>query len=51
MHDNMYIQTVAKAFSRSGEREAFISGTFVRLNVLNYKRAEQSDQLIEKSFR
>ena len=43
MHDNTPIQTVAKDFSRSREREHSISGTFVRLNVLDYKRAEQSD--------
>ena len=34
---------VAKDFSRSRERETSISGTFVRLNVVDYKRAEQSD--------
>ena len=44
MHDNMHVQTVAKNFSRSREREPSISGTFVRLNMLNYKRAAQSDQ-------
>ena len=44
MHDNMHTQTVAKDFSKSREREPSISGTFVRLNVLDYKRAEQSDQ-------
>ena len=43
MHDNTHIQTVARDFLRSREREPFISGTFVRLNVLDYKRAEQSD--------
>ena len=42
MHDNTYIQTVAKDFSRSRERQPSISGTFVRLNTLDYKR-EQSD--------
>ena len=44
MHDNMHIQTVAKGFSRSRKREPFNSRTFVRLNVLDYKRAEQSEQ-------
>ena len=43
MHDNTYVQTVAKDFSRSREWEPSISGTFVRLNVLDYKRAEHSD--------
>ena len=38
------MQTVAKHISRSRERQPFISGTFVRLNVLDYKMAEQSDQ-------
>ena len=37
------IQTVAKDFYRSREHEPSISGTFVRLNVCDYKRAEQSD--------
>ena len=44
MHNNTHIQTVATGFSRSREREPSNSGTFVRLNVPNYKRAEQSDQ-------
>ena len=39
----MYIQTVEKDFFRRREREPSISETFVRLNVLDYKRAEQSD--------
>ena len=43
MHDNTHVQTVAKDFSRSRECEPSISGTFVRLNVLVYERAEQSD--------
>ena len=43
MHDNTHIQTVAKDFSRSREREPSISGTFVGLNVFDYKRAEQSN--------
>ena len=42
MHDNTHIQTVATDFSRSRQREPFNSGTFVGLNVLNYKRDEQS---------
>ena len=44
MHDKTHIQMAAKDFSRSREREPSISGTSVRLNVLDYKRAEQSDQ-------
>ena len=44
MHDNTYIQTVAKGFSRRREREPSTSGTFIKLNVLDYKRAEQSHQ-------
>ena len=43
MYDNAHIQTVAKVYSSSQEREPFISGTLVRLNVLDYKRAEQSN--------
>ena len=43
MHDNTYIQAVAKDFFRSREREPSISGTLVRLNVLDYKRTEKSD--------
>ena len=44
MYDNTHILTVAKDFSRIREREHSISGTFVRLNVFDYKKAEQSDQ-------
>ena len=43
MHENTHIQTVAKDFSRSREREPTISAPIVRLNVLDHKRAEQSD--------
>ena len=43
MYDNTHIPTVATDISRSRERKHFNSGTFVRLNVLDYKRAEQSD--------
>ena len=46
MHDNTYIQTL----SRSRESEPFISETFVRLNVLDYKRAEQSDQEMRSNW-
>ena len=42
MHENAH--TVAKEFSRRGEVVPSISGTFVRLNVWDYKRAEQSNQ-------
>ena len=44
MHDNTYIQTGAKDFFRSLEREPSISEAFVKLNVLDYRRAEKSDQ-------
>ena len=47
MHDNTHIQTVAKDSSRSRELEPSISGMFVRLNVLDYKRAEQIDRVIQ----
>ena len=47
MHDDTHIQTVAEDFSRSREREPSISRMFVRLNVLDYKRSEQSDQTRE----
>ena len=43
MHDNTHTQTVVKDFSRSREQEPPISGMFIGLNVLDYKRAEQSD--------
>ena len=33
-----------KDFSRSRERELCISGTFIRLDELDYKMAEQSDR-------
>ena len=42
MHGNTHIHMVAKDFSRSRKREPSISGTFDRLNLLDYKRAEQS---------
>ena len=42
--DNTHIQTVATDFSSSRQREPFNSGTFIRLNVLDYKRAKQNDQ-------
>ena len=41
---NRHIQTVATDFSRSRESEHSNSGMFIRLNVVDYKRAEQSDQ-------
>ena len=44
MPENTHIQTVSTDFSRSRGREPSNSGTFVRLNVLDYKSAEQSDQ-------
>ena len=42
MHDNAHVQTDAKDFSRS--RKLSILGTFDRLTVLGYKRAEQSNR-------
>ena len=36
-----------KDFSRSREREPSISVSFIRLNELDYKKAEQSDRLAE----
>ena len=42
-----HIQTVAKDFSRGREQEPYISETFIRLNVLDYKRTEQSDRNTE----
>ena len=47
MHDNTYIQTVVKDFPRNREHKPSISRTIVRLNVLDYKRAEQSDPMRE----
>ena len=47
MHDNTYIQTVAKALSRNRDREPLISGTFVRLNELD---SALPDVLLEKLF-
>ena len=44
MHDNTHIQTVATDFSRSPKREPCNSQTFIRLNVLDYKTPEKSDQ-------
>ena len=50
---NMHTQTVTKDFSRRREREPSILGTFVRLNVFDYKGAEQSDhkrEVIERAL-
>ena len=47
MPDNTHIQTVAVEFSRMHEQVLSISGTFVRQNVLGYKRTRQSDQFAE----
>ena len=38
MYENAHIQTVAVDFSRRQEQEPYISRTFVRLNVLDYKK-------------
>ena len=46
MHENAHKQTVAVDFPRRREQVPSISGTFVRLNVLDYKRVEQSDQVL-----
>ena len=43
-YENAHIQAVAKEFSRRRERESSALRTFVRLFVLNYKRARQSRQ-------
>ena len=48
MYENAHIQTVAKDFSTRRELELSISRTFVRLNVLDYERAEKSDQMMQK---
>ena len=49
MYDKTHIQPVAKDFTRSRERERepTISGTFIRLNVLDNERAEQGNRLIQ----
>ena len=39
MYENAHIQMVAVDLSRRLEQEPFISRKFVRLNVLDYKRA------------
>ena len=39
MYENAHIQTVAVDFSRMREQESSILRTFVRLNVLDYKKA------------
>ena len=45
MYANTHVQTVAEDFSRRQKQEPFISRKFVTLNVLDYKRAGQSDKL------
>ena len=44
MYENGHIQTVTKDFSKRREQEPSISGTFVRLNMLDYKKTRWSDQ-------
>ena len=41
MNDNTHMQMLAKDFSRSREREPSITGTFVKVNVLDYKSQGQ----------
>ena len=48
MPEDAQMQTMAVDFSRRLEQETFISATFVRLNVLAYKRAAQSFQMKQK---
>ena len=48
MHESAYIQTVSVDFSSRREQESSISGPFVKLNAVDSKRAEQSDQIIQK---
>ena len=43
MYDNTHIQTVATYSSRSRQCEPSNSGTFVKLNGLDYKRPKQTD--------
>ena len=47
MYKNAHIQTVALDFSRRREQEPSISRTFVRLNVLDYKKGQ--DKAISES--
>ena len=42
MYENAHLQTVAVDFSKRREQELFISRTFVRLNVLDYKRQDKA---------
>ena len=42
MYENSHIQTVSTDLSRRREQKPSTSRTFVRLNVLDYKRARQS---------
>ena len=42
MYENAHIQMVAVDFPKRRKQEPSILRTFVSLNVLNYKRAEQS---------
>ena len=42
MYENAHLQTVAVDFSKRREQELSISRTFVRLNVLDYKRQDKA---------
>ena len=53
MHWTPKPTTVATDFSRIREHEPSNSGTFVTLNMLDYKRVEQSDhgrEVVETAF-
>ena len=49
MYKNADIQTVVVDFSRRREQELSISKTFVRLNVLNYKKLRYGDQSVSSN--
>ena len=48
MYEKAHIQTAAEDFSRRREQEPSIPRTFVRLNVLDFKRAGQNDQSVNQ---
>ena len=49
MYEKAHIQTTAVDSSRRREQEPFISRMFITLNVLNCKKARQSDQSVSCS--
>ena len=49
MYENAHVQMVAIDFSSRRQQEPSISRPYIGLNVLDYKKAGQSDQLVRSN--